>query len=420
MAFVCPPLAAGSRRGLGRRDGNQARILRLPADRFSGIESPCPTKPAAPHPGLQRRSAHRTGAAPVRRLFSGTITPAISTGGGAQRLPRQHAGRGPARGDGIPGHPAGWIFPAPIGKGGALIEGLKLAGNCGYHRLRGCRRRDRPGGGAEAACRIWNRRIAWWARAGCRAACCSRPSPNSGRSSAACFHLIVELLFWLHIKDTQCPCKLMRRAAVEKIHSYLRIADLAFDVNLLVAMKQAGFRLLEVPIEWTDVVGSKVTSSLVPPVADDVFVRVAGAADLLAAVVSAVAAAAAAWKAGSIRNCANRSRCPGAARNKNKSRPEFDRPTTQHTDCPRLALAAGLWQFLDGGNPLSCTRFPVPGSSQNLVALAYDGLTGLNRRPTAQVSKTSFSLAEVPPAPESLFGRAPDTPIQLSPPRHLV
>ncbi len=72
----------------------------------------------------------------------------------------------------------------------------------------------------------------------------------------------MELLFWLHIKDTQCPCKLMRRAAAEKIHPSLRIADLAFDVNLLVAMKQAGFRLREVPIEWTDVVGSKVTSSL--------------------------------------------------------------------------------------------------------------------------------------------------------------
>jgi len=33
-------------------------------------------------------------------------------------------------------------------------------------------------------------------------------------------------------------------------------------VNLLVALKQAGFRVREVPIEWTDVVGSKVTSSL--------------------------------------------------------------------------------------------------------------------------------------------------------------
>ena len=54
----------------------------------------------------------------------------------------------------------------------------------------------------------------------------------------------------------------MRRDAVEKIHSTLRITHLAFDVNLLVSMKRAGFKTLEVPIEWTDKVGSKVTSSL--------------------------------------------------------------------------------------------------------------------------------------------------------------
>jgi hypothetical protein len=54
----------------------------------------------------------------------------------------------------------------------------------------------------------------------------------------------------------------MRRTAVEKIHSSLRIADLAFDVNLIVALKRAGFRVVEVPTEWTDMAGSKVTSSL--------------------------------------------------------------------------------------------------------------------------------------------------------------
>jgi hypothetical protein len=50
----------------------------------------------------------------------------------------------------------------------------------------------------------------------------------------------------------------MRREAVEKIHSYLRIADMAFDINLLVALKRAGYRILEVPTEWTDQAGSKV------------------------------------------------------------------------------------------------------------------------------------------------------------------
>jgi hypothetical protein len=50
----------------------------------------------------------------------------------------------------------------------------------------------------------------------------------------------------------------MKREAVEKIHPYLRIADMAFDINLLVALKRAGFRILEVPTEWTDQAGSKV------------------------------------------------------------------------------------------------------------------------------------------------------------------
>jgi hypothetical protein len=42
----------------------------------------------------------------------------------------------------------------------------------------------------------------------------------------------------------------------------LRIADLAFDVNLLVAIHQAGYRIREIPVEWADVAGSKVTASL--------------------------------------------------------------------------------------------------------------------------------------------------------------
>ena len=49
---------------------------------------------------------------------------------------------------------------------------------------------------------------------------------------------------------------------MERIHSSLRIADLAFDVNLLVSLKRAGFSVIEVPTEWTDKMESKVTSSL--------------------------------------------------------------------------------------------------------------------------------------------------------------
>ena len=155
-----------------------------------------------------------------------------------------------------------WMdFPAPIGKGGALIEGLKLAGNAdviGYVDADGAT-------GPAAVVQL----LPYLEKADCvigsrwlPGSILVKAQPKFRQIVSRCFHLVVEILFWLHIKDTQCPCKLMRRAAVEKIHGSLRIADLAFDVNLLVAIKRAGFQIKEVPIEWTDIVGSKVTASL--------------------------------------------------------------------------------------------------------------------------------------------------------------
>lgn len=152
-------------------------------------------------------------------------------------------------------------FPDPIGKGGALIEGLKLASKAeviGYvdadgasppHALHALVRRI-----GEADCVIGSRWLP--------GAVLHQAQPWVRRFTSRCFHLIVESLFWMHIKDTQCPCKVLRRPAVEKIHPALRIADLAFDVNLLVSLKRAGFTILEVPTEWTDKIGSKVSASL--------------------------------------------------------------------------------------------------------------------------------------------------------------
>ena len=152
-------------------------------------------------------------------------------------------------------------FPDPIGKGGALIEGLKLAPTAdviGYV--------DADGASPPTAVHELVRLID---KADCVIG--SRWLPGAKLHQAQtrvrqfvsrCFHVIVEVLFGMHIKDTQCPCKVIRRTAVEKIHSSLRIADLAFDVNLLYSLKHAGFTVLEVPTEWTDKIGSKVTSSL--------------------------------------------------------------------------------------------------------------------------------------------------------------
>jgi glycosyltransferase involved in cell wall biosynthesis len=152
-------------------------------------------------------------------------------------------------------------FKEPIGKGGALIEGLKLASQgelIGYvdadgatppHSLLELTKHI-----GEADCVVGSR---WLPDSVLHQA-----QTKLRRIFSRGFHFIVEVLFLMRIRDTQCPCKLMKREVVEKIHSTLRIADLAFDVNLLVSVKRAGFKIREVPIEWTDKGGSKVTSSL--------------------------------------------------------------------------------------------------------------------------------------------------------------
>ena len=152
-------------------------------------------------------------------------------------------------------------FREPIGKGGALIEGLKLAPLAdviGYVDADGASPprafHDLVKLLDSADCAIGSRWLP--------GAVLHQAQTRLRRLTSRSFHLIVEILFRMHIKDTQCPCKAMRRAAVEKIHSTLRIADLAFDVNLLVALKREGFKVVEVPTEWTDKVGSKVTASL--------------------------------------------------------------------------------------------------------------------------------------------------------------
>jgi len=148
-------------------------------------------------------------------------------------------------------------FRSAIGKGGALIEGLRLASLgdvIGYVDADGATPPhaflDLVKKFGTADCVIGSR---WLPDSVIHQAQASRR-----KLASRVFHFIVQVLFRLNIHDTQCGAKVMKREAVEKIHPYLRIADMAFDINLLVALKRAGFRILEVPTEWTDQAGSKV------------------------------------------------------------------------------------------------------------------------------------------------------------------
>jgi glycosyltransferase involved in cell wall biosynthesis len=149
-------------------------------------------------------------------------------------------------------------FQAPIGKGGALIEGLKLAAAgewIGYVDADGA---TTPAAFLElvrhmsdADCVVGSR---WLPESVIHQA-----QTGNRQFASRVFHSIVQLLFRLNIHDTQCGAKVMKREVVETVHPFLHIADMAFDINLLVAIKHAGYRIREVPTEWTDKAGSKVT-----------------------------------------------------------------------------------------------------------------------------------------------------------------
>ncbi len=149
-------------------------------------------------------------------------------------------------------------FAAPIGKGGALIEGLKLApladvigyvdadGATGPEALHDLVKKI-----GDADCIIGSRWI--------KGAILHQAQTSKRQFASRVFHTIVQSLFWMNIRDTQCGAKVIRRAAAEKIHSSLCIADMAFDINLLYSLKRNGFTVKEIPTEWTDKVGSKVS-----------------------------------------------------------------------------------------------------------------------------------------------------------------
>ena len=152
-------------------------------------------------------------------------------------------------------------FPERIGKGGALIRGIQAAPEVdwiGYVDADGatdpeeflrllalCRDED---------CVIGSRWLP--------GAVLHRQQTMTRQIASRGFNFIVQILFRLGVKDTQCPAKVLSRRATSAVQARLCIADLAFDVNLLYAVKRAGFAIREEPTEWTDQLGSKVTQTL--------------------------------------------------------------------------------------------------------------------------------------------------------------
>ncbi|KAI0567724.1 dolichyl-phosphate beta-glucosyltransferase [Gracilaria domingensis] len=74
------------------------------------------------------------------------------------------------------------------------------------------------------------------------------------------FNLVVKTVGGVHgIQDTQCGFKLYSRRAARVAFSGQMLRRWAFDVENLYRVQSAGMKVVEVPVNWTEVPGSKLS-----------------------------------------------------------------------------------------------------------------------------------------------------------------
>jgi glycosyltransferase involved in cell wall biosynthesis len=84
--------------------------------------------------------------------------------------------------------------------------------------------------------------------------------PLAREVTSAGFAGSVRVLMGLPYSDTQCGAKVLRRDVVRDVLPRLAARDLLFDVDLLAAARERGWRVVEVPTVWIDQEGSRVSA----------------------------------------------------------------------------------------------------------------------------------------------------------------
>jgi len=74
--------------------------------------------------------------------------------------------------------------------------------------------------------------------------------PLARRVASAGFSLLVDALFGLGIRDTQCGFKLVKKDAARRLVPTLKRTGFEWDVELLLRARKEGMKIAEVPIEW--------------------------------------------------------------------------------------------------------------------------------------------------------------------------
>jgi len=83
--------------------------------------------------------------------------------------------------------------------------------------------------------------------------------PKSRHVKGRLFNYAVKILALRGIEDTQCGFKLFSAESATRLFTHQSLDGWAFDVELLVMAKKAGFGVGEIPIDWYYGEGSKMT-----------------------------------------------------------------------------------------------------------------------------------------------------------------
>ncbi len=78
--------------------------------------------------------------------------------------------------------------------------------------------------------------------------------------SGRAFNIVMRLATGLPFRDTQCGFKLFRRDAARVIFERQRLEGFGFDVEDLMIARLHGFKVVEVPVRWDNVEGTKVSA----------------------------------------------------------------------------------------------------------------------------------------------------------------
>ncbi len=73
------------------------------------------------------------------------------------------------------------------------------------------------------------------------------------------FNVFMRLATGLPFHDTQCGVKLFESGAAREVFSRQRLDGFGFDVEALYIACHLGHRVLEIPVRWNDVAGTKVS-----------------------------------------------------------------------------------------------------------------------------------------------------------------